>query len=639
MLHNCKIYSSEEFESKYTYGGNDLGAIWSKDSTTFKVWSPLADKVELFFYSSGDKADDNLSKKSVMNKREKGVWECTVDGDLDGVFYCYSVTVDGETCQACDPYAKAVGVNGDRAMVVNLDSTNPKEWDSDIKPFKGKDYVDTIIYEMHVRDFSINEYAQYSYPGKYLSVCEKGVRTKSGKKAGLDYLKELGVTHVHILPIADYATVDERYCKGYNWGYDPKNYNVPEGSYSTNPFDGKNRILEFKTMINELHKNGIAVIMDVVYNHTFDNNFCYNHIVPEYFFRVDENGVYSNGSGCGNDVATERSMVRNYIVNSVKYWAEEYHIDGFRFDLMGLIDVDTMNAVRNALDEIDPELIMYGEGWDMKTYLTKENVELAIQNNVGKMKRIAVFNDDFRDSVKGKIFDDHSNGYISGNLKYIKELKDGIKGRSEWEVEPHLNVNFVSCHDNNTLFDKLELENDGITFEEKKEQNKLSALIQFTSQGMILFHSGEELMRTKIDENGELIDDSVRAGDFVNSIKWEDLDKEDYWDVKEYYKGLINIRKSISGFRLREASEVNNKFKYLDTDNDSIIAYSIDNAGNENVNNIIVIANSSKEKFTFSLPEGEWKVVANKQNADINGIETVTNSVEVEAVSGIILLN
>lgn len=637
-MHNCKMYSSDEFEKKYTYTGNDLGAFWSEERTVFKVWSPLAESVDVYLYDSGDIRDKDIKKIIQMEKSDNGTWTCSAQGNLDGVFYCYHVIIDGEDRIACDPYAKAVGVNGDRAMVVNLESTNPEGWDNDCKPFAKKSYVDSIIYEMHIRDFSINENAEFKYPGKYLALCESGVKTKSGKKAGLDYLKELGITHVHLLPVADYATVDETTCSGYNWGYDPKNYNVPEGSYSTDAFNGRTRIEEFKKMIYELHKNGIAVVMDVVYNHTFNNEFCYNNIVPEYFFRVDEKGNYSNGSGCGNDVATERSMVRRFIIDSVAYWAKEYHIDGFRFDLMGLMDVDTMNGVRKAIDDIEPEIMIYGEGWDMATELTKENVVLAKQINTNKLENIAMFNDDFRDSIKGKIFYDDETGYVSGNMSSREDLIKGVIAQPDWACGPTSIVNFVSCHDNNTLFDKIEIGNAGITFEEKKKQNKLSALIQFTSQGMVLFHSGEELMRTKKDENGNFVEDSVRAGDFVNSIKWGDLDKEDYQDVCDYYKGLIKIRKHYSGFRMRTIEEINKKLKFIDEDSKSVIAFCIDNCGNENTDKIVVIYNPDKEPYQLCLPEGKWTIIADKDKADLNGIGEAEGNVEIGAVSGAIFV-
>lgn len=638
MMHNCKMYSSDEFEKKYTYAGDDLGVTLSRGRTEFKVWSPFAESAEVYLYESGDISDKKVCQTIKMEKTNNGVWVCSVEKDLEGLFYCYHIKVEGQDNIACDPYARAVGVNGNRAMIINLDSTNPDGWEEDCEPFKGKKYVDSIIYEMHIRDFSIGDAAIFKYPGKYLALAENGVKTKSGKKAGLDYLKELGITHVHLLPISDFATVDESTCEGYNWGYDPKNYNVPEGSYSTDAFDGSVRIRELKKMVYELHKNGIAVVMDVVYNHTYNNEFCFNKIVPEYFFRVDEDGNYSNGSGCGNDVATERSMVRKYIVDSVRYWAKEYHIDGFRFDLMGLMDIDTMNAVREAVDEISPDIILYGEGWNMATELTKESIILAKQKNTCKLDRIAMFNDDFRDAIKGKIFYDYENGYVSGNMIYKEDLIKGILAQPDWACGADTVVNFVSCHDNNTLFDKLEIGNKGITFSEKMRQNMLSALILFTSQGMVLFHAGEELMRTKIDEEGNFVEDSVRSGDFVNSIKWEDMDKNEYICVSNYYKGLIRIRKHFSGFKMRTDEEINNNLKFVDTQSESVIAFCIDNKGKENTDKIFVIYNPDKTPYQLTLPKGQWNMLADMDRADLNGLRKEEGTVEIPPVSGAIFV-
>ena len=340
-----------------------------------------------------------------------------------GKFYTFRVYFkDGTMNEACDPYAKAVGVNGDRAMLIDLNDTNPEGWDEDRYPFIDKDILDAIIYEIHVRDFTIDPSINATYPGKYLSVCEENLTNSFGQTVGFDYIRKLGVTHLHLLPVADFGSVDDRDDSQYNWGYDPKNYNAPEGSYSTNPYDGRVVIKELKTMIHKLHARGISVIMDVVYNHTYNTDFCFNKIVPGYFYRFTDRGRYSNGSGCGNDVASERHMVRKFIADSVQYWAKEYHIDGFRFDLMGLIDVDTMNAVRQAVNEVRPNVIMYGEGWDMKTYLSKGNTMLAKQFNAKYLDRIAMFNDEFRNAIKGSVFIDDANGYIS-NKALIANIK------------------------------------------------------------------------------------------------------------------------------------------------------------------------------------------------------------------------
>lgn len=631
-------YSAKEFEEKYTYEGNDLGVTFLENKIQFKVWAPEADSVSMLLYNDGDVSDEDIQEEIKLIYDTKGVWKTELSSEYEGKYYVYKVARNGDLNIACDPYAKAVGINGDRAMILNLSKTNPEDWDKDKNPFSGKKITDSIIYEMHVRDFTIDKSINAKYAGKFLGVCESGLKNSNGISAGMDYLKELGVTHIHLLPIADYGSVDEHCEDVYNWGYDPKNYNVAEGSYSTNPADGKARIYELKKMIKTLHDNGIAVIMDVVYNHTYETSFCMNKIVPGYFYRMTSDGEYSNGSGCGNDIATERSMVRKFIADSVKYWAEEYHMDGFRFDLMGLIDVDTMNAVRKAVDDVDKEIIMYGEGWDMKTAVSKPDTMMAKQENACKLDRIALFNDEFRDGMKGSVFEYDEKGYISSNTENTKEILNGVTASPEWADSPQQVINYVSCHDNHTLFDKVELANPGITFEDKIRQNKLAALILFTCQGGILFHSGEELMRTKVDEEGNFVHDSVRAGDKVNSIKWEDLNKEEYYDVYTYYKNLINFRKLHPSLRFADSESIKENIKVAGNDGGLVQFYINASAVEKNTKKICVIYNPTKEDKKISLEEGKWKICCDYKKADCDGNREVQDYVTVPAVSGAILI-
>ena len=359
-------YSSAEFEAEFTYDGDDLGATWTKDATFFRLWAPTATAVAINLYESGTAGTDDLMEKIEMTADVNGTWIAAVEGDLNGVYYTYSVTVDGQVNEACDPYARTTGVNGQRAMVIDLDSTDPEGWDADVDPHYGNAITDAIIYELHVRDLSIDESSGITNKGKFLGVVESGTTNSLGMSTGLDYMKNLGITHLHLLPSYDYASVDETNPDAaFNWGYDPVNYNVPEGSYSTDPYHGEVRVAEMKQMIKTLHDNGISVVLDMVYNHVFDaGSFCFNRIVPGYFSRISDDGYYSNGSACGNDTASERAMVKKYIVDSVKYWADEYHMDGFRFDLAGLIDTETINECIEEVHKTHPNVIFYGEGWN-----------------------------------------------------------------------------------------------------------------------------------------------------------------------------------------------------------------------------------------------------------------------------------
>ncbi|MBR5868568.1 MAG: type I pullulanase, partial [Clostridia bacterium] len=369
-----KRYSTSEFETKYTYTGSDLGATWQEEKTTFRLWAPTATAVSVNLYQTGDSRNPDLIHRFPMKSAENGTWTVEVEGNLNGVYYTYSVTRDDKTQEACDPYARTTGVNGNRAMVIDLTSTNPLGWESDRNPHAGKAITDSVIYELHIRDLSIDESSGITHKGKYLGLTESGTTTSSGIPTGIDHIKSLGVTHVHLLPFYDYGSVDETRLQEpqFNWGYDPVNFNVPEGSYASDPYHGEVRVKEVKTMIQSMHNNGLGVIMDVVYNHVFDaDTFCFNQIVPYYFSRTDAKGKLSDGSGCGNDTASERSMVRKYIVDSVKYWAEEYHIDGFRFDLVGLIDTQTIRELMEEVHKTRPDVIFYGEGWTMNTVLTK----------------------------------------------------------------------------------------------------------------------------------------------------------------------------------------------------------------------------------------------------------------------------
>ena len=388
-------YSTADFEGKYTYSGDDLGAVWTAEETTFRVWAPTAEAVSVCLYASGNEEAEDLIQTVQMVPDVEGTWVVRVEGDLNGTYYTYAVTLGDVVVEACDPYARTTGVNGKRAMVIDLRSTDPVGWDEDKAPHTSGSITDAVIYELHVRDLSSDPSSGITQTGKFLGLIEAGTTNAAGQSTGLDHIKSLGVTHIHLLPSYDYASVDETNPDAsFNWGYDPVNYNVPEGSYSTDPYHGEVRVKEFKQMVQGLHEQGIGVILDVVYNHVYNaEDFCFNNIVPGYFSRIDQDGVYSNGSICGNDTASERSMVRKYIVDSVKYWADEYHLDGFRFDLLGLIDVQTVNEVIEEVHKTHPHIIFYAEGWNMGTQVTKENVTLATQANSKETPGMAYFSD------------------------------------------------------------------------------------------------------------------------------------------------------------------------------------------------------------------------------------------------------
>ena len=409
-------FESKEFNEKYNYDG-ELGVIYSKNSSEFKLWAPLAEQVELVLYGKDYNALESNKTIIKMNRENRGVWRVKIDEDLSGEYYNYLVRNNGKTYESVDPYAKAVSINGEKSMVIDMESTNPKGWSNDKKPILN-DVTDSIIYEAHIRDLTKDEASGVitELRGKYIGAVLENSKIKvTSITTGVDHLKELGITHIHLLPVFDYGSIDERYDSpdNYNWGYDPQNYNVPEGSYSTNPYEGAVRISEFKEMVYKFHQAGIRVVMDMVYNHTYNLESPLNLTVPGYYYRKDQYGRYSNGSGCGNETASERYMFRKYMIDSVLYWAKEYHIDGFRFDLMGLHDLETMRIIRNELNKVDKSIIMYGEGWTC--YDTPLNInESAVKNNICKFDdlQIAAFSDDARDSIKGSVFLKESLGFV-----------------------------------------------------------------------------------------------------------------------------------------------------------------------------------------------------------------------------------
>ena len=635
-------YATEEFESLYTYEGDDLGMTYTKENTKLRVWSPLAQSVSVNLYSKGSRAEQETADQVVeMTKDVNGTWVVTLDGDKNGTYYTYTVVTDTETVEACDPYARTTGVNGDRAMIIDLDATDPEGWDTDKNPNADLAYTDAIIYELHVRDASIHESSgvKDELKGKFLALIESGTKTAGGVPTVLDHMKDLGVTHIHLLPSYDFATVDESKLDDdsvshFNWGYDPKNYNVPEGSYSTDPYNGEVRVKEFKQTIKGLHDNGLSVIMDVVYNHVYDTNkFCFNDIVNGYFSRPG-----SNGSGCGNDTASERSMVSKYIVDSVNYWADEYHVDGFRFDLVGLIDIDTINELVATVSEKHPGTIFYGEGWTMTTTPTKSGTTLATQQNSSKTPGFAYFSDTIRNALKGGTYGGVSKGFISGASSNTAELFACFKGMPSWCGTPTQSINYISCHDNNTLYDHITMVTNDATPEQRVAMNKLGAAFYMTAQGIPFFQAGEEFLRSKPDGKGGYDENSYSSGDEVNALVWSDLENAGYADVYNYYKGLIAFRKEHPVLRMTMASDVNSNLFQIMGLEPNVVGYEIKANAVEGDNNIVAIFNANKEATTVTLPEGEWTVYVNAVAAGTTPLAKASGTVSVDALSSMILV-
>ena len=592
--------------------------LFAKDKTVFTLNSP--DKPTLRLYDNG--TDGKAIKTIRMKKAEDGLWRAEVKGDISGKFYTFD-TGNGE-CPGL--FAKAVGVNGNRAAVVDMRSTDPDGWLQDKRP-PLKSPCDLIIYELHHRDFSIDPSSGLQHKGKFLALTEP---------KATDYLKSLGVNAIHILPSFDYASVDETRLDTpqYNWGYDPKNYNVPEGSYSTDPYLPTTRIKEFKQMVQALHKAGIRVILDVVYNHTFDiKNSNFQRINPDYFYRKTADGKYSDGSGCGNETASEKPLMREYMIESAKYWAEEYHIDGFRFDLMGVHDIETMNLIRKELNKIDPSIYIYGEGWSAGNcaYPTEK---LAMKANTRQLNGIGAFCDDMRDALRGPFSDDHKGGFLAGVENLEESIKFGIVGaishpqidmakvnysKEPWTNSPAQMISYVSCHDDMCLTDRLRSSIPGINEDELIRLDLLAQTAVLTSQGVPFILCGEEMLR---DKKG--VHNSYKSPDSINRLDWNNLKK--YPEVFSYYSGLIALRKAHPAFRMDDADMVRRHLEFLDAPK-GVVAFRLkDNAGGDSWKDITVILNSNKKVEEISVPEGEYTAVVKDGKVDSRGLATFSGT-------------
>ena len=591
---------SNDFDNYFSYDG-ELGALYEKEGTLLRVWTPTAKSVEVWIY-----ADDSFkgpSTKIEMVQKPKGIFEAYLPGDQHGTIYVYKILfLNNRESISVDPYARATTVNGMKSVIADLNRTNPDGWGERLPAFGLPE--EAIIYELHIRDFSISETSGIVNKGKFLGLTEKNTQNASGRKTGLDYLIDLGITHIQILPMFDYATVDEANLTEpqYNWGYDPLNYNVPEGSYSTDPFDPFNRIFELKQMIRTLHDNGLRVIMDVVYNHVYDpKDQALERTVPGYFYRYNADGSLANGTGVGNDTASERHMMRKYIIDSVKYWAKEYHLDGFRFDLMGIHDSVTMNAIREALDKIDPSIIIIGEGWEMSTPLPEDLK--ASQKNAQAMPRIAHFNDSIRIALKGSDFgDEKDRGFISGK-NYLEDLLlRNIKGAMHLSshssyVDPEQVIQYVEAHDNLTLYDKLLRSNPDDSEEVRIKRHTLATSIVLLSQGVPFIHGGQEFLRTKAG-----VANSYQSPDEINQFEWERVTT--FQESVAYVKGLIALRKSEYLFRLHTIEEIEAHFTIL-SENFNIVAFSLTNSEKK----YIVIFNGNRSDTIFRIQKGKYAIL------------------------------
>lgn len=651
MIQACQTTSEKTSDSQEPYpeyAGEDLGLTYSSASSTFKIWSPTATAVSLHLYEKGE--GDNRTETVKMEKALNGVWEAVVDRDLKGLFYTFQVeTESGKLEETPGIYAKAVGVNGLRAGIIDLDATDPEGWKSYSRP-QLESPNDIILYELHVRDITSHPSSGSSIPGKYTGLVEQGTKSQEGLATGIDHIKALGVTHVHLLPSFDHRSIDESNLDSaqFNWGYDPQNYNVPEGSYASDPYDPAVRIKEFKQMVKGFHEQGIRVILDVVYNHTgITENSNFNLEVPQYYYRLKEDGSWSDASACGNETASEKAMMRKFIIESCKYWVEEYHIDGFRFDLMGIHDLETMNMVTDALHTIDPSIYVYGEGWTAGESPLPDSLK-ALKANVLDLKAVAAFSDDLRDGIKGSVFDDLSKAFVNGGEGAEESIKFGVVASTEhpqldyskvnyskthWSNQPAQTISYVSCHDNHTLFDKLTISTEGkASDEEIKKMHKLANAIVLTSQGVPFLHAGVEMMRTKYGEHN-----SYNKPDSVNQILWHW--KSENKDVFDYHQDLITLRKAHPAFRMATTEMISQNLKFMDGLPEKVVAYQINGtAVGDDWSEIMVIYNANKSLVELNVEEGNWTLVANGEKVDSAGMQNINGGkVEVPALSAWIL--
>ena len=611
---------------------------YSPEATLFELWSPDAERVVLRLY----KGDDVVSKQE-MQRAERGLWRATAEGDNKGLYYTFQVTIDGkELSETAGIFARALDVNGNRGAIIDMRDTDPEGWSEDktmeIAP------EDIVIYEMHYRDMTAHASAGSSYPGKYIGMAQRGTRSPEGLATGIDHLVELGVTHVHLLPTADFGSIDEsQHSEQYNWGYEPKNYNTPEGTYSTDPATPEVRIREFKSLVKAMHDAGLAVVLDVVYNHTTNTANCgFELTVPGYFYRMREDGTFADGSGCGNETASERPMMRKYMVESLEYWVKEYHIDGFRFDLMAIHDIETMNLIRSRLEEINPNILLYGEGWAAQAPLYDES-KLAFKRYTHLMPGIGAFSDDIRNALRGTL-DLSQGGFIHGVAGNKEALKFGIVGgiihpevnhsEAAWCQSPRQHISYVTCHDDHNLRDRLEHLSPNAPESELIQMVRLAQMGVFTSQGIPFIFCGEEMYRSKLGEKN-----TYNLPDKYNAIDWSL--KSQYADLVAFHRGLIAMRKAHPAFSLGEAVAVRNHLRFIESDNEAAVGFVLyDLKGIDSAESIVVLMNGSREAVEFDIPKATYKWIYDGENISSRGIgrlDASSGKIVVAPISGIIL--
>jgi pullulanase len=632
-----------------TYEGDDLGVTFSGNTIAFRVWSPTASRVILRLYK-GD-FDEKPEKTIEMIQSERGTWRYTGGETLKGMYYTFQATIDGkDRREVPDPQAKAVGANGRRGQIVSAENANPDGWATDKSPKFGIGN-DAILYELHVRDASIQPESGIQNRGRFLGLTEKDTKTPNGISTGLSHIKSLGVTHVHLLPSFDYASVDEvaKILK-YNWGYDPMNFNAPEGSYATNASDAATRVREFKTLVKTFHENELRVVMDVVYNHVFKTeDYSFEALVPGYFFRQKADGTLSNASGCGNETASERPMVRKYILESVKYWVENYHVDGFRFDLMAIHDLETMNLIARELRKIKPDIILYGEGWTAGDSPLPE-ANRALKKHANRLEDVAVFSDDIRDGLKGSVFEHKDKGFVSGKTGMEESIKFGIVAATQhpqidyakvnyskesYAANPNQTIAYSECHDNHTLWDRFLNSNPTDSEAERIKMYQLANVITLTSQAIPFLHAGQEFFRTK---NG--VENSFDQPDNINLMDW--TRKEKYIFQTQFLAKLIQLRKNHPAFRMKTSADIAKHLSFFDKTklkSDNVVGYQISgNANGDKWKNIIVIYNANKTPINFDLPEGRWFVALNGAGIMEKGIGRARlHNIKVNGLSAMIL--
>jgi pullulanase len=644
FLTGCDNSANMSIEQTYPiYQGNDLGLSFNGQGSVLKVWSPMAEAMALRIYANDLPGDEPLERID-MRSAEGGIWMAELEASHLNSYYSVSAKIDGAwRAEVPGPYAKAVGTNGLRGHVVNPQYCNPDGWEADEAPLQSS-FADIILYELHIRDFSIHPESGHIHKGKFLAFTERGTQTPEGLATGIDHLVELGVTHVHLLPAFDFLSIDESKpnVPQYNWGYDPQNFNVPEGSYSSNPADGAVRIKEFKTMVKALHDAGLRVVMDVVYNHTGKvEGLSFDALVPGYYYRYREDGTMSNASGCGNETASDQPMMRKFMIESLEYWMEEYHIDGFRFDLMAVHDITTMNEIEKALRKIRPDVFIYGEGWtaDDSTLPVDER---ALKAHIRSMPGIAAFSDDIRDGLKGGWSQHDAPGFVGGMENLRESVKFGIVGAVEhtgvdyenvnnskgpWALEPTQCIAYVSCHDNHTLYDRLLNAHPDAVESEIVKMHILANTVVLTSQAVPFLHAGVEFMRSK---GGE--ENSYQSPDSVNQIDWSR--KGQYPEVLKAYKDLIALRKAHPAFRLGSGAVMIERLTFLPSDA-SVIAYTIQAPEGDAWAEVVLAFNGGDADMNIDLPDGEWEL-AWRGSASFAGAETLSGTATIPRKGSVI---